>query len=117
MTFSRSVAAAVLLVGLAFLATTPACVESHFPAIAAQTAAADELPCESSKAVEVEQLSSSGFRVQTCAGPRYYRCWNKRKTTSQCCQRVATESEATDFLWAPSAVTASSQPPIVCRDF
>lgn len=82
------------------LTATIGCVPSHFASIAGQ-AAARGVTCESSRAVEVEPLSSAGFRVQTCEGPQYFRCANVRRTMGgvQCCVRVATESDATDTFY------------------
>ncbi|MFI5297073.1 MAG: hypothetical protein ACHREM_03165 [Polyangiales bacterium] len=76
------------------------CVPSHFASIAGQ-AAARALTCESSRAVEVEQLSSAGFLVQTCEGPQYFRCKNVRHTMGgvQCCVRVESEEQATSLLY------------------
>ncbi len=99
-----------LALGL-FAAVAPACVESHFEAIATQAAAGDVGGhCESTLPVQIERLSSYGYRAQTCEGVTFYRCWRQRKSSTQCCARVATEDEATSTFFAGAGIA-----PAVCR--
>jgi len=99
-----------LVLGL-FAAVAPACVETHYEAIATQAAAGDVGGhCETTLSVQVERLSSYAYRARTCEGDAYYRCWRQRKSTTQCCVRVATEDEATSTFFAGGGIA-----PAVCR--
>jgi hypothetical protein len=80
------------------------CVHERFQEIATQAAAQQTSKCTSSTAVTTYPLSEEyAFRIDTCEGPTYWRCWYKRHSMGreQCCARVASQDEATAFI-APS---------------
>ena len=84
----------VVLLPIASLAS---CAHTHFEPIVASAYARDG-GCDEQTRVEVEPLSSWGFRARGCGeGEAYYRCYFKRKTLGkvQCCARVPSEGAAT----------------------
>jgi hypothetical protein len=76
-----------------------ACVTNRFESIATQAAAQQTTTkCDSSTAVTTYPLEEDyAFRIDTCEGPTYWRCWYKRRTVGhvQCCARVADQDAAT----------------------
>lgn len=81
------------------------CATNRFSEIATQAAAWDA-KCDSSRAVEVEELTSNGYRAHVRGGETYHRRWYRRVRVAghwqgsmgrvQCCQRVESADEATE---------------------
>jgi hypothetical protein len=85
---------------LSAIASLTSCAHTHFEPIVASAYVRDG-GCDERTRVDVEPLSSWGFRARGCGeGEAYYRCYFERKTLGkvQCCARVASAGAATAVI-------------------
>jgi hypothetical protein len=130
MTRSFEVSASIVASTLLAASFAGCAHENQFPFIAVQAAAQQPTSCISSRALEAVALErEDAFRVDTCDGPTYWRCFDKRPPKKvglglvpkrvdqlpgrgQCCVRVSDEEEAT----LSSLPYLEDDSIIVCRD-